>query len=103
MFSAPPSRPTSVRGSSFSTRCERSPPAIAAAVVLDPPERPQADANEPEAEQEDGREHRRGDGELDDEQLVQRVVGLVQRHRDDEDLVRAVDRLEAGRGSAFHP
>ena len=31
-LSASPSRPTSVRGSVVSTRCERSPPAIAAAV-----------------------------------------------------------------------
>ena len=59
VFRAPPRRPTSVRGSSFSTRCERSPPAIAAAVVLDPAERPQADTDEPEAEQEHGGEHRR--------------------------------------------
>ena len=83
-----------MRGSSFSTRCERSPPAIAAAVVLDPAERPQADADEPEAEEEDGSEHRGGDGQLDDQQLVQRVVGLVQRCRNDEELVRALDLLE---------
>ena len=56
--------------------------------VLDPPERPQADADEPEAEEEDGGEHRGGDRQLDDQQLVQRVVGLVQRCGDDEELVR---------------
>ena len=93
-LSAPPRRPTSVRGSSFSTRCERSPPAMAAAVVLDPAEWPQADADEPEAEEEHRGEHRGGDRQLDDQQLVQRVVGLVQRCGDDEELVRVPDRLE---------
>ena len=62
--------------------------------LLDPAERPQADADEPEAEEEDGSEHRGGDRQLDDQQLVQRVIGLFQRCRDGEELVRALDRLE---------
>ena len=61
---------------------------------LDPAERPQADADEPEAEQQDRREHGGGNGELDDEQPVQRVVCLVERRRDDQNLVRALDRLQ---------
>ena len=36
----------------------------------------------------------RGNGELHDEQPVQRVVRLVERRRDDQDLVRALDRLQ---------
>ena len=86
MFRAPPSRPTSVRGSSFSTRCERSPPAIAAAVVLDPAERPQADAHEPEPEQEDRGEHGESDHDLDHQQLMEGVLRLVQGYCDDEQL-----------------
>ena len=35
-----------------------------------------------------------GNGDLDDEQPVQGVVGLVQRRGDDEKLVRAPDRLD---------
>ncbi len=61
--------------------------------VLDPPERPQADADEPEAEHEDRGEHRERDDDLDQEQLVQGVVDLVERRRDDERLP-APERLE---------
>ena len=94
MLSAPPSRPDlgarvvvldALREIAAGDRGGR---------VLDPAERPQADAHEPEAEEEDGGEHRGGDRQLDDQQPVERVVGLVQRRGDDEELVRCPDRLE---------
>ena len=62
--------------------------------MLDPAEWPQADADEPEAEEEHRCEHRGGDRQLDDQQPVERVVGVLQRRGDDEELVRVPDRLE---------
>ena len=58
-LSAIPSRPTSVRGSVASTRCERSPPAIAPAVWPDAVEREQADPHDDPAGERRARAARR--------------------------------------------
>ena len=85
-LSAMPRRPTSVRGSADSTRCERSPPAIDAAVWPMRSSGQQADAHDrPRGEAE--REQHAGDHEpLDEQQPVQVLVDLAQRDRHDGDV-----------------
>ncbi len=87
VFSAMPSRPTSVRSSACSTRRLSSPPAMFAAVLSMLRRGRKPDSHQPEAEPDCAEEDGGGDEDLGQQQPVQRRVHVVERQRDHQQRV----------------
>ena len=83
-LSASPSRPTSVCSSAGSTRRDRSPAAIAPAVSPICSSGRSPSLHDPPREEREREQHADRDEQLDEQEVVQRVVDVAQRDRDDE-------------------